>query len=95
MSDTKKQINKLVSTKMAKRGERLEEQRGDLEETGNILTDYRLYFDGAREALAAAGVEKDAYKSVELAYQTNETELKLLEQRMNLQQALEDESEEE
>ena len=91
MSDVKKQINKLVSGKITNRDERLKEAAGNAEETGNILTDYKLYFDGMKDALAAAQVTEDDYKAVNLASSTNEMELKLLEQRMTLDQELEDE----
>lgn len=90
MSDTKKQINKLVSNKMKNRNERLTAVVGNTDETGNILTDYRLYFDGVRDALAAAGVDENDGKAATLAFEANETELKLLEQRLTLEQELED-----
>ena len=44
-----------------------------------------------KDALAAAQVTEDDYKAVNLASSTNEMELKLLEQRMTLDQELEDE----
>lgn len=95
MSDVKKQINKLVSTKIKNRDERLKDAAGNTEETGNVLTDYKLYFDGMKDALKAAQVGEDDSKSVYLAAQTNEMELTLLEQRMTLDQALGGEEDEE
>ena len=88
MSDIKKQINKLVASKMQSRNARLQEMRDDNDETANIMTDYRLYFDGARDALEAAGISDSDKQAISLAYDTNETEMKLLEQKMNLDELL-------
>lgn len=90
MSDIKKQINKLVSTKMKNRNDRLAKVGDNTDEQGNVLTDYSLYFDGMADALTAAGVDEADARGALLAQEANKTELKLLEQRMNLEQELED-----
>lgn len=84
----RKQLNKLISDKLKKRQERLQEAGDDLEEAGAILADYRLYLNGAMEALQAVGVED--ITPVKLAFDANETELSLIEQRINLQNALDE-----
>ena len=97
MTDTKKNINKLVSTKMKSRAERLAEaaKKSDNEEIANIITDYRIYCEGAIEALRAAGVEEADSKAFELLNEALETEMKLLEQKFHLQEMLSEEEEKE
>lgn len=101
MTDTKKNINKLVSTKMKSRAERLAEaakksdNEDDNEEIANIITDYRIYCEGAIEALRAAGVEEADSKAFELLNEALETEMKLLEQKFHLQEMLSEEEEKE
>ena len=92
MSEAIKNIKKLVSEKITNRNSRLAESTnvGDWDEAGNLLNDYRLYFSGSLDALRAAGCEPEFISVFELADQNNETEMNLLEQRINLQKMLED-----
>lgn len=85
----RKQLNKMIAEKIKTRSDRLASAGADLEEAGGVLADYRLYFQGALDALQAAGVED--VTPVKLAFEANETELSLIEQRINLENALQDE----
>ena len=92
MTDAIKNIKKLVSEKITNRNSRLNEatSQSDWDEAGSILTDYRLYFSGCIDALKASGCDQDSLNVFVLADQNNETEMNLLEQRINLQKMLED-----
>ena len=93
-SPARKNINKLISDKMHNRADRLHKAGSDLDAVGSVLSDYSLYFSGSLEALQASGLAADDFKPVVLAVETNEAELKLLEARMNLEQALSGEEDE-
>ena len=89
MTDIAKNIKSLVSEKLQNRNSRMTEASNDLEEQGNILTDYRLYFSGVLDALKAVGATDAEARAVRLASDANETEMNLLEQRIHLQRELE------
>ena len=88
MSDTRKSINKLVSEKISNRSDRLKEANHESEATGAVLADYDLYFSGALDALAAAGVPAEDFRALTLAKDTNDSEIRLLEHRLALEEAL-------
>lgn len=87
MSDSN-QIKQLVSGKIKSQNERLEEVRSDLEETGSTLGDYQLYFEGCMDALKAFGIDPSEYKSLTMAYEANDAEIRLIEKKIDLQNEL-------
>lgn len=90
--DAKKSLKQFVVTKIKSRDEKLA-QTTDLEDQRYVLTDYDLFFKGAVEALQAIGVDTEDQKPVQMAQTANATQLQLLEQRIELEDLLEDDAE--
>lgn len=86
--DVKKSLKQFVSSKIKARNEKIKSAGDDLEEQRFVLTDYDLFFKGAVEALAAANVDEEDQKAVQLAQDATSTELKSLEQRIQLAELL-------
>ena len=90
--DAKKSLKQFVVSKIKARDEKLA-QTTDLEDQRYVLTDYDLFFKGAVEALQAVGIDAEDHKPVQMAQTANATQLQLLEQRIELEDMLEDEAE--
>lgn len=88
MSESYKNIKELVFEKIKSQNERLEQNKGDLEEAGNILGDYQLYFEGCLDALKSFGVSQSDFKSLSMAYEANDAEIRLIEKKIDLQNEL-------
>ncbi len=90
--EAKKSLKQFVVSKIKARDEKLT-QTTDLEDQRYVLTDYDLFFKGAVEALQAVGVDTEDQKPVQMAQAANATQLQLLEQRIELEDMLEDAAE--
>lgn len=94
--EAKKSLKQFVISKIKARDEKLS-QTNDLEDQRYVLTDYDLFFKGAAEALETVGpalaLDPEDQKPVQMAKAANSTQLKLLEQRIELEGLLEDDTE--
>lgn len=94
--EAKKLLKQFVVSKIKARDEKLA-QTSDLEDQRYVLTDYDLFLKGATEVLEAIGLplEFDAedQKPIQMAKTANATQLQLLEQRIELEDMLEDDTE--
>lgn len=94
--EAKKSLKQFVVSKIKARDEKLA-QTTDLEDQRYVLTDYDLFFKGAAEALEtigpSLGLDSEDQKPVQMAKTANATQLQLLEQRIELEDMLEDDAE--
>lgn len=81
-------LNALVKSKLQKIEDRKSQNAGNTEHALAVYSDYALYFQGADEALAAAGVSADDRRSVTGAISLINADMAAADQRLALEKEL-------
>lgn len=89
MSENRKSLNSLVQKQLTDRDERLAKAT-TLDDRGMILSDFRIWLDGALDVVGALGLTDDEIRGLRASQSANEAELTLLEQKIALAAALAD-----
>ena len=84
MSDTRKNISKLVAAKTTAADGKVAETNGDIDASIGVLDNYSLYFTGAKDALIAAGVEASDATAIDLAQASIAAQITALENKQAL-----------
>lgn len=82
-------LKALIAEKLHARDEKIKSAGADLEESGRILSDYSLFFSGAREALTAVSGEGSTDVAlVKMVADANDAEIDMIERRIQISKEL-------